>query len=72
MDYNEIADSIILELKTHAKRSDGEIAQRLGISRQAYLRRKKEHALTTENITVLSAWLVTGFGGGFYLNKYFR
>lgn len=71
MDYNALAQDIIAELKTHARRTDAEIAQRLGISRQAYLRRKKLNKLTTENITVLSAWLVTAFGGGFYLNKYF-
>ena len=70
MDYNKIADEIIAELKQHAKRTDNEIAQRLGISRQAYLRRKDNNALTTENITVLSAWLITSFGGGYYLRKY--
>lgn len=71
MDYNQIARDIILELKVHARRTDAEIAQSLGISRQAYIRRRNTNSLTTENITVLSAWLVTAFGGGFYLNKHF-
>lgn len=69
MDYNRIASDIIGELKTHARRTDAEIAERIGISRQAYLRRKKCNALTTEDITVLSAWLVTAFGGGKYINN---
>lgn len=69
MDYNQIAEDIITELKIHARRSDREIAERLGISRQAYLRRRDNNALTTEDITVLSAWLITGFGGGFYIDK---
>lgn len=72
MDYNAIATDIIAELKHHARRTDGEIAIRLGISRQAYIRRRNTNALTTENITVLSAWLVTAFGGGFYINKFFK
>lgn len=71
MDYNAIADDIIQELKQHARRSDTEIATRLGLSRTAYLHRRDNHALTTEDITVLSAWLVTSFGGGFYVDKYF-
>jgi hypothetical protein len=71
MDYNQITTDIIAELKQHARRTDAEIAGRLGISRQAYINRRDNNALTTENITVLSAWLVTAFGGGFYINKYF-
>jgi hypothetical protein len=72
MDYNAIAADIIAELKDdRCRRTDGDIAKRLDISRQAYLRRRDNNALTTEDITVLSAWLVTSFGGGFYLNKYF-
>lgn len=72
MDYNQLAADIISELKTLARRSDAEIAKRLGISRQAYVHRRDTNSLTTENITVLSAWLITGFGGGFYINKYWR
>jgi len=72
MDYNRISEDIISELKNHAKRSDAEIARRLGISRQAYANRRNKNTLTTEDITVLSAWLVTLFGGGFYLDKYFN
>lgn len=71
MDYNQIAQYIVTELKTHARRTDAEIAERLGISRQAYLRRRDNNALTTEDITSLSAWLVTGFGGGHYIDKIF-
>lgn len=71
MDYNQLAQDIISELKGHS-RSDAEISGRLGISRQAYIRRRDTNSLTTENITVLSAWLVTRFGGGFYLNESFR
>ena len=70
MDYNKIATDIVLELKGHARRTDKEIAERLGISRQAYIRRRDSNRLTTEDITSLSAWLVTAFGGGFYLDKY--
>lgn len=69
MDYNRIAHDIVTELKTHARRTDTEIAERLGISRQAYLRRRDNNALTTDDITGLSAWLVTGFGGGYYIDK---
>ena len=71
MDYNQLAKDIIAELKTQARRTDTEIAERLGISRQAYLRRRDNNALTTEDITSLSAWLVAAFGGGFYIDKYF-
>lgn len=71
MDYNQIAQDIVAELKSVGRRTDAEIAERLGISRQAYIRRRNTDSLTTENITVLSAWLITAFGGGFYLNKYF-
>ena len=67
MDYNYIARQIISELKRLGRRTDSEIAERLGISRQAYLRRRDTNALTTEDITRLSAWLVTGYGGGYYL-----
>ncbi len=70
MDYNAIAADIIAELKGHARRSDAEIAERLGISRQAYLRRRNSNSLTTDDITSLSSWLVTAFGGGFYFDKY--
>lgn len=70
MDYNQLAKDIIAELKTNARRTDAEIATRLGISRQAYVRRRDNNDLTTEDITVLSAWLVTAFGGGFYLDKH--
>ncbi len=69
MDYNRIASDIIDELKVHARRTDGEIAERLGISRQAYIRRKGTNSLTTDDITSLSSWLVTSFGGGFYINN---
>lgn len=69
MDFNAVARDIVAELKTYARRTDGEIAKRLGISRQAYIRRRGTNTLTTENITVLSAWLVTEFGGGFYINN---
>jgi transcriptional regulator with XRE-family HTH domain len=72
MDYNAIASDIIHELKNHARRSDSEIASRLGISRQAYVNRRNKNSLTTEDITILSAWLVTSFGGGFYIDKYFK
>ena len=67
MNYNQIAQDIIAELKTLARRTDAEIAERLGISRQAYMRRRDNNKLTTEDITILSAWLVTAYGGGFYL-----
>jgi len=69
VDYNKIATDIVSELKGHARRTDKEIAERLGISRQAYIRRRDSNRLTTEDITSLSAWLVTRFGGGFYLDK---
>lgn len=71
MDYNALAQEIIAELKDdHARRTDADIAHRLGISRQAYVRRRDHNALTTDDITVLSAWLITEFGGGWYLDKY--
>jgi hypothetical protein len=70
MNYNQLAQDIIAELKSLGRRTDAEIAVRLGISRQAYVRRRNNNALTTDDITILSAWLVTWFGGGFYLNKY--
>ena len=72
MDYNAIAADILQELKAHARRTDAEIAERLGISRQAFARRRDTNSLTTEDITTLSAWLVTAFGGGFYIDKYFK
>jgi predicted ArsR family transcriptional regulator len=71
MDFNRIAAELVAELKTRARRTDAEIAERLGISRQAYVRRRDTNNLTTENLTVLSAWLVTEFGGGFYMNNIF-
>lgn len=70
MNFNDIAKDIIEELKTLYRRTDTEIAERLGISRQAYLRRRDNNKLTTEDISSLSAWLITNFGGGYYLNKY--
>jgi len=70
MNFNDIAKDIVEELKTLYRRTDTEIAERLGISRQAYLRRRDKNTLTTEDITILSAWLITSFGGGYYLNKY--
>jgi len=69
MDFNKIATDIVGELKSNFHRTDTEIAERLGISRQAYLRRRDNNALTSEDLTVLSAWLIAGNGGGFYLNK---
>lgn len=69
MDYTKIAKAIISELKTHARRTDLEIAERLGISRQAYSRRRDTDTLTVKDITILSAWLVTAFGGGFYIDS---
>ena len=72
MDYNAIAADILQELKVYARRTDAEIAERLGISRQAFARRRDANSLTTEDITILSAWLVTAFGGGFYIDKYFK
>lgn len=77
MDYNQLAKDIIAELKNckvecgRGSHSDAQIAEILGISRQAYLRRRDDNALTTEDITRLSAHLITAHGGGFYLNKYF-
>lgn len=76
MDYNQIAKDIIAELKSSkvacssGGHSDVEIARILGISRQAYLRRRNSDSLTTNDITTLSAHLVTAHGGGFYLNKH--
>lgn len=72
MDYNKIAQEIISELKSSHYVTDIQIAQRLGISRQAYARRRESNTLTTDDITSLSAWLVTAFGGGFYIDKFFN
>lgn len=72
MDYNKIAQDIISELKNNHHVTDIQIAQRLGISRQAYTRRRDSDALTTDDITSLSAWLITAFGGGFYIDKFFN
>lgn len=68
MDYNYIAKLIVGELKGMYFCNDYQIATRLGISRQAYARRRDTNSLTTEDITILSAWLVTAFGGGEYIN----
>lgn len=72
MDFNKIAEEVILELKTHAKRTDKEIAERIGISRQAYIRRRDTNSLTTENLTSLAIWSIVGFGGGWWIDKYWR
>lgn len=72
MDFDKIADEIILELKTYARRTDKEIAERIGLSRQAYIRRRDNRALTTDNLTSLASWSVTGFGGGWWLDKYWN
>lgn len=72
MDYVRISQDIIDELKTRARRTDAEIAERLGISRQSYARRRDTDSLTVRDITILSTWLVTSFGGGFYADKFLK
>lgn len=70
MDYNAIAADILQELKDYAKQTDENIAERLGISRQEFARRRDTNSLTTEDITTLSVWLVEAFDGGFYIDRY--
>ena len=63
MDFNQLAKDIIQEYKRF-KVTDTEIADILGTTRQTYTVKLKENRLTTEDLTILSAKIVTYFGGG--------
>lgn len=63
MDFNQFARDLIAEYKKY-RVTDTQIAGILGLSRQGYLKRRDTNDLTTEDLTRLSAKIVTYFGGG--------
>lgn len=63
MDFNQLAKDLMSEYK-RLKVTDIELANYLCMSRQAFSLKVKQNRLTTEDLTRLSAHIVTYFGGG--------
>lgn len=63
MDFNQLAKDIIQEYKKY-KVTDSELGEILGVTRQTVTQKIANNSLTTEDLTRLSAKIVTYFGGG--------
>lgn len=62
MDFNKLAIELIREIKSLGI-TDNYIAHHLGISRQAFARRRDTDNFTTSDLTTLAAMSITLVGG---------